>query len=211
MARIALTMSRLQKLKKLLFDELSNGLASYGFRLNASRQAFYSPTQFGRAVFHLAFIRHAQTDFDVTADVALRVDAVEDLIFPDTNYETATVGCELGNISIGRQRRWNVRDETDLRPVTDSIEEGFTSIALPYITRYSNLEEMYTLLSGNERQNWLHAPLHGARCQRAVALGVVLKKQDLTQLIARCEAFLQQTTEFERQSFAQFIQKLHIR
>jgi len=62
------------------------------------------------------------------------------------------------------------------------------------------------LLSGNERQNWLHAPLHGARCQRAVALGVVLKKQDLTQLIARCEVLLQQTTEFEHQSFAQFIQ-----
>jgi len=82
-------MSRLQKLKTLLFEELGRRLASYGFRGRFSVQTFYAPTDFGWAAFNLGFILHRQTDFDVTADVALRVNAVEDLISRDKRFSTA--------------------------------------------------------------------------------------------------------------------------
>src|SRR5262249_40829737 len=122
--------------------------------------------------------------------------------------KTATVGCELGNLSMRRPRRWTVRDETDVQSVSESIEEAFNAIAVPYIRRYSNLEEMYTVLSDNERGNSLH-PFPGVRCQRAVALAIVLQKEEVAELIARCESYLkQQRNENDLREFEQFVEKI---
>src|SRR6185503_3108745 len=114
--------SRLKRLQKLLLHEMSRIVVKYGFGRKVHGQSFRLSKPFGWAAFHLAFIPHAEIDFDVTADVALRVDEVEKMLHD--SKEAATVGGELGNLSDGEQRRWTIASERDINPTVASIEQA---------------------------------------------------------------------------------------
>ena len=178
-------LSRIGHLQRLLLKKASTLFVKHGFDKKLYGQSFRMPKPFGWAAFHLSFVSHGEIDFDVVTDVALRVNAVENivqegnkLLSTKQRLETCTLGCELGNLSEGKQRRWTVAAESDINPVLDSIETALVSIALPYIEHYANQEEMFAVLSSNDRSAWLHAPLHHYRGMHAVAMAIVLGKHD---------------------------------
>ena len=82
-------------------------------------------------------------------------------------------------------------------------------VGLPYIEKYSHLEEALHVLSSNAPAAWRHAPIHGARCQRALALAFVLGKYDrLEEIIQHSEAFLQSCNDFGLKALQQLATKL---
>lgn len=145
----------------------------------------------------MGFIPH-EVEVDVTANVAIRVDAVEDLINRNTlllstrdQRRTATMGIELGNLADHRQRRWTLGKREDVEAVASGILHEFEKFGLPYLERFSDLGAMFEVLSRNDQSAWLHSPIHSARCERAVALGLVLGRRDAARAVAdSCIAFL---------------------
>lgn len=61
-----------------LLRETGRSLARLGFSSRANGQTFLRPLDGGFAAAHLAFVEH-EFDIDVTIDVAIRFNAVEDL------------------------------------------------------------------------------------------------------------------------------------
>lgn len=207
--------SRIKHLQRLLLKEMLAVVVKHGFERKVYGQSFRMPKPFGWAAFHLAFVPHGEIDFDVIANVALRVDAVEQMIHEDDDLskkeklETATFGCELGNLSEGKQRRWKIASERDIKPVVASIEAALESIALPYIERYSDLEEMFAVLSRNDPDAWLHAPFHHYRGMHALALAIVLGKHDrVNSIIEQSEAFMKSINDPNLRFFQPFAEKI---
>src|SRR5688500_16482556 len=106
----------MKALRKRLLEEISTRLKPVGYR--KSEQTFVRDFPGGCWMFHVAFIPHAE-DFDVTADIALRHDSIQDA---SRRYEhldarekkkTATLGVELGNLRGTGQHRWTVSSESD--------------------------------------------------------------------------------------------------
>lgn len=209
------SISRIKHLQRLLLKEMPGVVVKHGFERKVYGQSVRMPKPFGWASFHLSFVPHGEMDFDAIADVALRVDAVQEMIHQDDalsskeKLETATFGCELGNLSEGKQRRWKVASEADVKAVVASIETALVSIVLPYIERYSNLDEMFSVLSRNDRDAWLHSPFHHYRAMRALALAIVLGKRDRVEsIIKESEAFMKSINDPNLRFFQSFANKM---
>ncbi len=112
-------------ISKELLSQLAKGLEPQGFRRR--EQSFVARMPGGSHIFHVSLINHTQ-DFNVTADVAVRHDALQDLVHESNSLlskkekqQTASVGAELGNIAEGRQKRWIVAGPEDAEEVCSSI------------------------------------------------------------------------------------------
>src|SRR5215813_11354138 len=109
-----------RRLKELLLERVNRRLSPYGFARRPRFQEFSRKTDFGRHGFHLSFIRHEE-DFDVAGDVAVRFDAVEDLVNKTKPFladgdkeDTYTLGADLGNISGEGDKRWTIAKLRDV-------------------------------------------------------------------------------------------------
>lgn len=185
-------------LERQLLEYVSKLVHEYGFSPRIRGQSFYRPIQDGgRAALHLSFTEH-ERGFDVSADVAVRFDAVEALVnranrllSPKEKLSTATLGAELGNISRGVPLQWAVTSVDDVEVVAKQIMEAFASIGAPYLEQFEDMGRALVALSGNEHPSWLHSPVHYARCMRALALAVVLERKDeISGLREKCDQFL---------------------
>jgi hypothetical protein len=209
-------MEYIATLQKQLLVGVGFVVQEYGFNPKPRGQTFRISKPFGWASIHLSFIPHPPADFDVTIDVALRIDAIENLVNEDEKLltkseksQTATIGCELGNLSAGKQHRLSIASESDVQSTVGAIKTMVESIALPYIERYSNPNELFQVISSNDPSAWLHSPIHGARCKRALAAAVVLKKYDcVLELIQKSEAFLTSQNDFGLHAFRTFSKKI---
>lgn len=205
-------MTKKSELKKALLAEVASRMRAFGYDGKVRGQSFRKRTPLGFWTFHLAFINHG-SDFDITADVAIRYDDVERLVTScreslseKLKLDMCTLGAELGNISEGVQRRWTIEDSTDVLTVAGNVVAAYETIGEPYLQRLGSLEAAFDALSRDDEEGWLHSPLHGARAESAVALAVVLgKHEELPALIARKEAFLQQRNDFGLRRFREFV------
>lgn len=151
----------------------------------------------GRAAVHLSFIEHTG-DFDTTVDVAIRFDAVEDLVnrslaflSPREQQHTFTIGCELGNIERGEPHRLTVLSVHDLQATLAEVLALVQRVALPYVEQFSRLEHAYLVLSRDDRASWIHCPVHAQRAMRACAALIALKRsEELEDLVEKKRAFL---------------------
>src|SRR5215468_768664 len=135
----------IKELEKDLMKKLGERVGEHEFDTRARAQSFYKQTPFGKVALHLAFIEHP-ADFDVTVDIAIRFDAIEDITNEGSNLLTASekrktfsIGAELGNINEWKQKRWTVRSPADIDDVSRSIMDAFVSIGLPYVEKYSDM------------------------------------------------------------------------
>lgn len=183
-------MTQLQTLRKALLSQLADKLRPRG--LKRKEQDFCKVIPGVEQVFHIAFIKH-KDDFDLSADVAVRHNTVENLVheFESTvprpawaalskkdQADTATVGAELGNLSIGRPRYWTVRSEADLTSVCEGVLDAFEKIGGPYLERFSSLEEVLTVLSGDDKDSWIHCPFNDVRAKKAIAAAFLLGRRE---------------------------------
>jgi hypothetical protein len=211
-------MASVKDLQDGFLAALARRIAEHGFESRPRDQAFVRKTSFGQQTFHVSFIKHAH-DSDVTADVAIRIDALEDLLnesneaLPKSERrKTHSIGAELGNISEGQQRRWTLASEDDIPEAVSSTMALFESVGLPYLEKYSNLELTLTALSGDDRASWLHAPFHDLRAKRAIGLAFVLGRHErLDKLIAAKARFLKERNDSGLDRFLAFAKDLKSR
>jgi hypothetical protein len=168
----------LKTLRTRLYGMVGASVSELGFK--TEKLVFRRPMGGGSQTLHLAFIAH-KTDFDVTADVAIRFDDVQALLLegntaikPEQAGVMMSFGAELGNIAERKQRRWTVRTEAGLPAVADQVTAAFLDIGRPYLETYSDRHAALEVLAGDDQAAWLHMPLHGQRARLALALCVVL-------------------------------------
>jgi hypothetical protein len=195
-------MGYVKDLQDRFFAALARRMVEHGFESRPREQSFSRKTSFGRQTFHVSFIKHAH-DCDITADVAIRINALEDLLnewnatlSKAERKQTHSMGAELGNITEGRQRRWTLVSEDDIPETVASVMALFESVGLPYLEKYSNLEQALEAVSGDDRASWLHSPFHDLRANRAVGLAFVLGHHErLDELIAGKARFLRERND----------------
>jgi hypothetical protein len=206
-------MTRLKALQEQLLSQLATKLNAKGFK--RKEQSFYKDIPGGKQIFHIAFIKHLR-DFDLTADVAVRHDALEELVneFNSTlskkeKSQTASVGAELGNISMGKPLRWTVSSEADIPEVCESILAVFESVGLPYLQRFSSLAEVLSALSFDEQEAWLQSPIDHIRAKRAIGAAFLLDRKDtFAQLVKTKTQFLKEQNHLGLLEFISFAEKL---
>lgn len=201
----------LRELKRELLRQLGQRLADFGYPSRPSGQTFYRRIANGRTAIHAAFVEHDE-DVDVTVDVAVRLDDVEDLVQRSNDMlsekeksETFTLGVELGNLARGEPLRWTVADVADVSRVVEEIVALLLSVGLPYMERYSQPAAAYELLAGNERSAWLHSPIDAERAKRVCALLLVLGRvSDVDDFAAKKLAFLKSNNDPGATAFSTF-------
>jgi len=158
----------MKEVERALLKAVGQRIAASGFESRPVGQSFLRRSPLGRDSLHRSFVKHP-CDFDVVADVAVRIDDLEDIVnVNDTllskkeKEQTYSLGAELGNISGQGQQRWNLASSADVTPVADRITASFNSIGLPYLDEASTIEGAYRLLTSPGRAAWLHSPIHVA-------------------------------------------------
>jgi hypothetical protein len=201
-------------LKRQLLAAVGEKLRQFGF-VTPTNRGFYRQIPVGRATFHLAFIQH-QDDFDVTADIAVRFDDVEEVVNEGnkllTDKErkgTHTIGAELGNIADGHQKRWTVASTDDVSLVATSIADAFVNVALPYADTYADRRRALEVLSGDGPESWLHCPFHDHRATTAVALALLCDGDQAARSLAKRKlSYLEQREDPGIASFRAFLDRV---
>lgn len=200
-----------KELKKELLEILLKRLSELGFDKKIRGQSFWKPINNGRGSVHLSFINHSN-DFDVTLDFAVRIEALEDLknrnnqhLKPKEKKETATVGVELGNLKDGVQKRWTVATQVDIGKVSEEIYKNIVEVGIPYIEKYSNLENILLLSLRDDEAGWLHSPFHHDRAMNAVGLAKLLKREDIKEIVDMKKKYLKERNDHGLTEFQLFV------
>jgi hypothetical protein len=207
----------MKELQDAFLAELDDQLAKYGFERPA-RSSYYRKEPCGKSAFHISFIKH-RTDCDLTADVAVRIDELEQLVNANNpriakseRNKTFSLGAELGNISEGRPKRWTLATLEDMNRIVPSVMSTFREVGLPYIERYASLRNAFEALKPNDRASWLHSPFHGERCRQIVALAFLLGKvEQMDGIIQDCTRFLKDRNDPELAGFLAFAEAIRRR
>jgi hypothetical protein len=198
--------------KKLILLGIAELASADAFTAKAKDQAFYLPKPFGRCILHVGFIPHGKEDLDVTADIAVRVDAVEVLV-NETRSElsageaekTATLGGEIGNIREGRQNRWTITSSEELSKMMPAIYSEIRAVAWPFFDRYSSMRNVLAALSSPNPRDWKLAPGHLARCRRAIALAFMIgSADDIGAVTNACETLLSEKDQSALSALCEF-------
>ena len=201
-------------LKHMLVDAVASAIAASGFTKHGG-QEFQKRYEWGCAEIHLSFIEHDH-DFDVTVDVGIRFDAVEDLVHRNNKLLTAkekantfSMGGELGNLMEGKPVRWTVASEVDVSNVAEEIWERIADTAIPYVEQYGDMNRAIEILSSEERAAWIHSPIHGERAKRAVALAILLRDDRQAHCLINAKlTFLRARKDYGLADFEAFVDSL---
>ena len=205
----------LKELQSDFLTALATELRRLGFKASRSARLLSKSTHVGSWLIGIGIIEH-ESDFDITVDVDVRVDAVEKLVNQDNEWaspsqklQTATVGVDLGNLADGRQRRWTVRRQPDVSSAVDSIVHEFERFGIPFLERFSNLDTMLEELTSEGPRAWLYSPAHIYRCKTIVALGLLLKgRGGAHSYVETCTKFLAERKDPRLKEFTQFAERL---
>ena len=204
----------IKDLQKQLIVQLGERLTDFGFGKKAKSQTFYRPFEGGWSCVHLSFIDHAE-DFDVTVDVSIRFNKVEELVNSKNHIltkkekeQTSTLGVELGNLSVGQQLRWGISSQDQVSSVIDSILDAFKTYGEPYLKKYCSLKNVFELLSSDDKSVWIHCPFHATRAKKAVAIAKLLNHPDIKTQILVKKQFLENMKDFGLQDFVIFSDSL---
>ena len=208
-------MKELKELRLALLNAVGLRLAQFGFRPKPVGQSFLRPLPGGRSAFHISFINHPD-DFDVTGSVAIRFDALEDLLNHDSKFlskkertQTYSLGAELGNIAGTGQRRWTVTRDSNVDDIAAKIIVDFQEIGIPYLEKASTMESALDLFRQPGRAAWLHCPFHHVRAKSVVGLAYLLgRKNDLPSLIQEQTLVVKSLYEPGLEEFQQFVESL---
>ena len=204
-----------RQLERDLLDALGGHLPGLGFPSRPKGQTFFRPLEGGLAATHLTFIEHEQ-DLDVTVDVAIRFHSVEELVHRTNKLrsvtgktETFTLGAELGNLEQGQPYRITVGEQGGVADAVDRIVSKLVTVGLPYIEVYSHPEAAYEVLARDDREAWVHSPIHAERAKRACALLAVLDRHaEIPALGARKLLFLKSLHDPGATAFSSFLSEL---
>jgi hypothetical protein len=201
--------------QRALLSEVGRRLTAHGFKPRPVGQTFWRETKHGRHAVHLTFIDHT-TDFDVTADVAVRFDDVEDIVHRANpllskaeKAKTCTLGAELGNIECGEPHRWTVNGLPGIHGVAEHIESKLVKVGFPYLDTYEDPDAALEVLARDDRASWLHSPIHAERAKRATALLIALGRKEQVEALGRSKmAFLDSMSDPARVAYKRFLESV---
>ena len=196
-------------LKSHLLQKVQIGMAEQGFKFD-QKSGYFDKTMPGvRWSFGLGFIKHT-SDFDVTANVSVGLDSLEQLL--QKGDDSYSLGAELGNIADGKQKRWNVITMEDVDQAATDIMDAFADIGLPYLEKYSVMENALEAFRGDDKAAWLHSPVDVARAKRAIGLAFLLNKREEFQKLAEQKtAFLKNRNDPKIEDFLHLRQELEVK
>lgn len=158
-----------------LLGEMAPLLASVGFSPMRRDQAFRRNRPDGADITHISFIRYP-TSFDVTTDVAVRIDAIEEIVSASNavlsasaRKKTATIGVEIGNLSQGSHLAWNIDETTAIDRVALDIFLHVERFGLPFFARFGDIASVTTMLCRDDSEAMRYSPFNHVRASRAVA------------------------------------------
>lgn len=161
--------------------ELAGLLRPEGWELRKSTQSLYRKFPDRTDALHIAFVAHPD-DFDFSLDVAIRFEAVEALRNRDRSdlskkdaARTFSLGAELGNLAGTGNARWTIRSAPDVPRVARASLQLFRQVGLPFLERFSSLEEVDRVLHANGAEAELLAPIPQVRRQLSRAVSRVLR------------------------------------
>lgn len=200
--------------KSELFDRLGAAFEPQGFKKLKTDSAFVRAFEFGRQAIFVKHVNHPD-DFDVICSVAVRFDALEDLVnqdnlalTPTERKKTYSFGAELGNIAGSGQMRWNVNVETDLRSTSDAISAVYGAVGSRYIDEMSDMHVALDRIRTNDRSSRLHSPFPLERAKRTVGIAALLGLPDLQTFIAEQRAAIVALGEGSEAKFDAFCQRV---
>jgi hypothetical protein len=166
--------------KQSILASLGMNIEPFGFSPKPHGQSFYRKMPNAKAAIHISFIPHSE-DIDLTVDVALRLDSIEELVNsydslcrPADKRNSMTIGGELGNVSIGRFIRWTIIDIDSISDIVVNITEAVRKVAIPFIMKYNDIRTTFYVLSSSKRDELLLCPILGPRLMRIVAAAYLL-------------------------------------
>jgi hypothetical protein len=190
-----------KELKKALLNDLLVNLTQIGFDKKISGQTFWKKIDYGKVGVHLSFINHYD-DFDITLNFCIRADVAEDLLNQINEYmkpkdrkDTATLGVEFGNLTMGKQKRWTIVTEDDLNFVVKDIYEKVVNEGNEFFNRFPNLESIFQLSIKEDSPSSLFIPINYVRAIYAVALAKKLGDPNLGEIVINKENFLKQKND----------------
>ncbi len=203
-----------KKIQNDILIKLSDKLSNLGFDKKIRGQSFWQPFDGGRAMIHVSFIEH-DLDFDVTISVSLRIDAIEGMINQSNKLlskrekeKTSSIGCELGNLSTEFQKRYTITHETNIDETVDIMLESIKITALPFITKYKNIDTLFLTMLKDDESVWLLVPIHYRRAQIAVALAKLMNNEQLEDIIQAKRKFLESRKDYGLNLFDEFVEAL---
>lgn len=202
--------------KARLIAELAARLESDGFRASAKEQAFRRAKPFGQWTVHIAFIPHRGVDLSISPSVSIRIDAVEDLANQHRNNlpaqvarRTATLGADLSNLSDTVPMRWTMVSLEDAAPVAEAICSDVRRIGYPFLERYSDMGNVFKLLSSSDSRDWWQAPGNDTRCNAAVTLAFLMgDPSTIESAVKACESQLAEHDPRSLPKFSEFVASL---
>lgn len=200
--------------KSYILKNVSANLNEIGFNNKIRGQSFLHNIDIGIAMIHMSFINHVY-DFDITISVSIRVNKVEEIINNSNGYlkkseqsKTSTIGCELGNLSNGFQKRYEVFEDTKLDNVVNEIIESIKKHAFPFIEKYSNLYNIYSIVLKDDKESWMVSPVHYHRAQSAIVLAKILQKANYEIVYENKKRFLEEREEYGLDLFLKLYKNL---
>lgn len=212
-----ITKSHRKQAEQIILNRLGECVRLYGFAQKPSGQSFYFVFDRGKWAFHISFIPH-KDDFDLTADIAVRLNAVEEIM---NEYDTKitqreklknmTIGAEIGNIASGRPIRWTISDLEEIQVVCDGVSKSFETVGYSFLRTHSDLESVHRVLVGTSPSDTILAPLKGPRYMRAIASAVLLRVpgRNIRELVEEFEAKLAEDDDLYLADFRALCQGLY--
>lgn len=209
-------MTELQDSRRAIMEEVGRLVEPLGYKPIFSQQMFVRRFSEGKAALHLAFIKHTG-DFDVVANVAVRLNQLEDTLnrarpYLNDNKKRCTYsfGAELGNISGSGQVRWTVRALEDTKNVAQDLVEFFRGVGLPFITSIGTVEDAYRILTSTEEKARLYLAPRERRASTTVALAKLLGRDDLPQIANQYMKWLQDENDSGLAQYKLFLDSIGI-
>jgi len=191
-------------------------MLEYGFKAKSASRSYVKSFDGGKGSFHLTYTNHPGIDFDVSANVAVRVDAVEEILTEDDHRLTEkekkdcyTIGINIGNLVLGSYLQLTVTTDADLEPVATKLMEFVPTVVVPYIEKNRDLEAMYDLLTpADPKRRWDHRPGRTHRARTLLALSVLLGRADTNDLIDRLREEIQPEHQSQIEWFEGLVRRL---
>ncbi|AHZ50003.1 hypothetical protein [Bacillus thuringiensis] len=208
-----------KELKLKLLQGLGEELKEDGYKTITTQQDLVKKFDKGKIGIHLAFINHLE-DFDVTVDVGIRFDELENMknqwadgLTIREKKETYTIGVDLGNLVYREQKRWRVEKEEDILPVTMDILKEVKEYFIPYIDKYVDMENVFDLCVRDDDEAGLIGTIFdGTRAQNAIGLALLLNKEEILEQIIRTKKreYLKTRDKFELELFENFLSNMNL-
>lgn len=200
--------------KSKLFKCLGESLAKYGYNKKPKGHLFHRYNENGWEGVHLSTINH-KDDFQVAMSVLIRFDNVEDMINSCDDFisekmkkKTVSLGVELGNLSVGEYKLWEISSGDQVESVVNSMMSLYEQVGEPYLKKYSSIVSANEILSSDDSNAWMHSPVHFMRAMRSIAIEKILGFENIEEEINRRRIELKRRNDSGLSRFDKFINEI---